>query len=131
MKLEQNLITGVKEIDEQHNELIKRINIITKAGKNGTSADELIPTLFFIRKYVSKHFSDEEQLHISSEYPKAAEHKAMHDSFSKKINVLFDKCNDSGVNLMTILETNKTLYDWLITHILKVDMEFAQYYKNK
>jgi len=129
MEIDPSLLTGVEKIDEQHKELINRIDLVRQAGKNGTSAKEIIPTLMFIQKYVSKHFADEEELQLSCGYPKYNEHKAAHISFSKKVETLFDKCNDEGVNLITILETNKILYNWLVTHIHKVDMEFAQYYK--
>ena len=120
-----------EKIDLQHKSLFKRIEQIQEAGRNGTSAQELLNTLIFFKRYVSEHFRDEEELQLEFAYPKYKEHKEAHRIFMEKIDELFDKCHDDGVNLLTIMQTNKTVYDWLITHIKKVDMEFADYYRRK
>lgn len=130
MEWDLSLETGVEKIDNQHKALFERIDQINVAGKNGTSSQELFTTLIFFKRYVEEHFRDEEQLQLESKYPKYEQHKQVHEIFIKKIDELFDKCEKEGSNILTILETNKTVYDWLATHINKVDMEFAAYYRN-
>lgn len=128
MEWDISLETGVEKIDEQHKSLFDKIIQIQEAGKNGTAADELLSTLLFLKRYTYEHFKDEEQLQIECNYPKYDAHKALHEAFIKKVDDMFVKCEENGVNLMTILETNKMVFDWLVTHITNVDKEFSKYY---
>lgn len=130
MNWSSSLETGVQKIDIQHKDIIDKMENIGKAGMSGTAADQLLPTLKFLKKYVSEHFADEEKLQLESRYPKYLQHKQAHIQFVKKIDDLFSKFEDQGASISVIIETNNIIFDWFVKHINNVDKEFAAYYKN-
>lgn len=131
MKWDEQLATGVTKIDEQHKDLFKRMDKIAEACKSGAAKDELMPTLMYLRRYVDSHFSDEEELQNTSEYPKREEHKRQHKLFMEKVDSLFNECEEEGATLTTILKTNTVINNLLVTHINNHDKEFAKYFRTK
>lgn len=59
---DNNLATGIVNIDNQHKELFDRINKLLIAMKEGKGKDEVIGTLNFLEDYVIKHFTEEEEI---------------------------------------------------------------------
>ena len=57
-----NLLTGNELIDEQHKELIGRINKLINACENGVCQLEAIRMLDFLSDYTDFHFREEEAL---------------------------------------------------------------------
>lgn len=127
----ENLATGVVEIDNQHKAIIEKMNELFKAGQSGKGGDELLPTLKFLKKYVGEHFADEEKLQIESGYPKFQQHKQAHEVFIKEVDRLLEKFDDEGATLVMIMDVNKTIADLFVKHINSVDKEFAKYYREK
>lgn len=119
-----NMLCGIPLIDEQHKELFSQIDILRDKGHK----DRIPSVLRFLADYVVKHFNDEESFHLRSHYPNAAEHRKIHEAFVKTFLELKARFDDSGGDLSTILELNKVVYGWLKEHVMKVDMEFAEYY---
>jgi hemerythrin len=122
-----SLETGIVKIDEQHKELFRQIDILMDRGKD----DRINDTIKFLGEYVVKHFNDEQTMHLSSKYPKAAEHKKMHADFVAaygKMKQEYLQATETN-KLPAILKINKTVMDWLKNHILIHDKEFATYYK--
>lgn len=127
----QSLETGIASIDNQHKELIKRINDFLDACMKQKGKEEINAVLNFLGDYTVQHFRDEEAMHNSSGYAKAAAHKFQHDKFImdfKALRQLFDR---EGPSLGVTLTTNKTVVDWLINHINGSDKEFANSYRSK
>ena len=124
-----SLKIGVPLIDSEHKELCDRIDQLFAACNQGKGRDEIVKTVEFLESYTIKHFSDEEKLQRSSSYPKVAEHKAMHDSFTKKIAEVKKDMIEHGVSITTVSQTNYFIMDWLLNHIQKVDTELANYIK--
>ena len=56
--LTKDMETGVSKIDEQHKELIDRLNQVSSMGLKSFSKEETQKTLDFLGDYVVKHFSD-------------------------------------------------------------------------
>ncbi|MDR0882851.1 MAG: bacteriohemerythrin [Candidatus Adiutrix sp.] len=119
------LETGIPKIDEQHKELFRQVDVLMDA-KNQNRLQE---TLDFLGQYVVKHFGDEQVMHASSNYPKAAAHKQMHTAFIATFKELKQKFESSGHNLTMVMEINKVVVGWLKDHIMRHDKEFAAYYK--
>lgn len=129
MMWNDGLKIGVPLIDSEHKELCGRIDQLFDACKRGKGKDEILKTMDFLESYTIKHFSDEEKLQRASAYPKVAEHKAMHDSFTAQIAAFKKDLAENGATLATISKTNYFLMDWLLNHIQKVDTELAKYIK--
>lgn len=125
----ESLKIGVPLIDNEHKELCDQIDQLFAACSQGKGRDEIMKTVEFLESYTIKHFADEEKLQRSSGYPKFAEHKAMHDSFTKKIADFKKELSEHGATINVVSQTNYFLMDWLLNHIQKMDSELANYIK--
>lgn len=122
----RSLEIGVTAVDEQHKELFRRIDLLMDA----TNKNRFEETIDFLGEYIVKHFTDEQKIHTDSKYPKAAIHKTFHDTYVQTFNQLRKKIAQEGDTLSVKLEINKTVVDWLKSHILVHDREFANYYNS-
>lgn len=121
------LETGIPQIDAQHKELFRQVDILMDR-----SNDARIPqTLDFLTKYVVKHFTDEQNMHVATNYPKAAAHRALHVAFVKVFKEKKQLYETSGHGLQSVMDINKLVMNWLKDHIMVHDMEFARFYKAK
>lgn len=66
-----SLSVGVKQIDEQHQELFRRVNELVDAMHRGRSQAQLGEMLSFLSVYVVQHFGAEEKLMSERWYPGA------------------------------------------------------------
>ena len=83
---------GVPKIDEQHKELINRINAVLAIGTKAVSQQETKKTIDLLDQYIIKHFGDEEALQRQSRFPNYDWHKEQHGQFVaafKKLKVEF------------------------------------------
>lgn len=119
------LESGIPNIDAQHQELFRQVDILID-GKNANRHKEVLD---YLEQYIAKHFSDEQKMHAESKYPKAAEHKRYHDEYVKVFKQLKDKYIKEGPTPANNMEINKSVVGWLKDHIMVRDKEFAVYYK--
>ena len=66
---DDNLITGNKTIDSQHQELIDRIRQFVAACESGDSKIKAIKMLDYLDEYTNFHFQEEEELQKKVSYP--------------------------------------------------------------
>jgi hemerythrin len=118
-----DLSIGVDQIDNQHKELIKRIDGLFEACNNGKGKEEVLKVIDYLGEYVVTHFSDEEVLQKKYGYPEYNNHKQMHTQFVKDFGVLKGNLDKEGVTPGLIIKMNKLLIDWLLTHIKKADIK--------
>lgn len=128
-----DLATGIKEIDNQHQELFDRLNELIFAIGQGKGREETAKTLFFLEEYVEEHFGLEEKFMLEFEYPAYLHHKDQHSSFINDLKVLKKEFNLSGGTYFLSVQVQARLGDWLINHIGKADKELANFLikKNK
>ena len=69
---DDNLITGNKTIDSQHQELIDRIRQFVAACESGDSKIKAIKMLDYLDEYTNFHFQEEEELQKKVSYPELA-----------------------------------------------------------
>jgi hemerythrin len=125
----QDLAVGVKIIDEQHKEIFRRVDALLEACKAGKGKEAVGGMLTFLEEYIMEHFTAEEAIQKQYAYPSYKTHKQEHERFIKSVEALKKKFEKEGPSLMTVLETNTTVVDWLVKHIKKVDMELGAYLK--
>ncbi|MBI5189224.1 MAG: hemerythrin family protein [Nitrospirae bacterium] len=123
------LATELTLIDEQHQEIFRRVDGLLDACKKGKGKAEVAGTLSFLEDYVVSHFSVEEKIQKESGYPLYGEHKAMHDHFLSEVKALRERFDREGPSLDMVLQTNQVVVDWLINHIMKSDKALAGYIK--
>ena len=125
----QDLAVGVKIIDEQHKEIFRRVDALLEACKAGKGKDAVGGMLTFLEDYIVEHFAAEEAIQMQYAYPSYNTHKQEHERFIQSVDELKKKFEKEGPSLMTVLETNRTVVDWLVKHIKKVDMDLGAYLK--
>ena len=127
-----NLLTGNELIDEQHKELINRINKLVGACENGVCQLEAIRMLDFLSDYTDFHFREEEELQEKAEYPGLEEHKARHEEFRKSVEELHEMLvEEEGPSERFVKAVQDNVVDWLYRHIKGFDCSVAAYIQLK
>ena len=123
--------TGIDRIDEQHRELIARINYVTSMGAYSVAKEETQKTIDLLGEYIFKHFADEESLHLQYRYPKHESHRALHQTYIKEFRNLKGEFSTNGPSTKFTLILNNSIVNWMVRHIKTVDQEFGKYYSGQ
>ena len=124
---ESKYALGVQIIDEQHKRLFALTNELYEKCRLGEDAvhDQFIKTLHSMVNYVIEHFTAEEKIMVQIQYPRIAEQKEQHASFTRKI-LEESKKFESGKHGVP-LDLVHFLKDWIISHIAVFDQVLADY----
>lgn len=131
MEWTQDLKVGVDMIDDQHKELIARMNAFFDSMSHNDKQQKVLEMLAFLEDYVVKHFSEEEKLQLSSGYPLYREHKKLHTDFIADINKIKSDIETIGFTVATAAVVGSTLVSWLTLHIKKVDKGLGAHIMSK
>jgi hemerythrin len=123
--------TGVAKIDEQHKELVRRLNDALSMGTKAVSREETQKTLDFLGEYIVKHFNDEEALQRQCNYSKYEWHKGQHQEYVNDFKKLREEFVANGPSAKFTVNLNVSLTNWIVKHIKSVDVEFGKYYQEK
>jgi len=127
----ESLATGIEEIDNQHKELIRRIQKLFEACNQGRGRDEVKNIVKFLEDYVVTHFKAEEQLQQKYSYPEYNQHKAQHDKFIEDFQEFKCKLEQEGISTSSVIHINRMVVDWLIKHISNTDKAMGAFLKTK
>lgn len=131
LELTPEMMTGVAKIDEQHKELVNRINAVVAMGSKSVSAEETSKTISFLGEYVIKHFNDEESLQRQYKYPQYESHKRQHQLFINDFKKLKEEFAANGPSATFSVHLNSSVVTWIIKHIKQLDVEFGKYCKTQ
>lgn len=126
-----DLGTEVKEIDDQHKELFKRIDSLLEAWKQGKAVAEVDKVISFLTEYVVFHFGNEQKYMQKFGYTNTVQHLAQHDQFVKAFGRLRDRFAAEGVKPELIEDATQLLVDWLKNHIKYSDKALGLFLKRK
>lgn len=113
----------IEAMDNEHKELISKINNLIQKQKQNKDISDNFEDLLSYTKY---HFKNEEEYMNSIAYPDLNNHKKIHVNLLQNLSSHYEK-----------LQTGKTrpellinfLNDWLLKHILTIDMKYAFFSK--
>jgi len=120
------LSIGNPIIDRQHEKLF------SLAADMVEDRDQMraMRTLAALSEYVIVHFRDEERMLEEAGYPGLAEHRKLHEAFRTRLAKLYS--NAAGMRLADIAaEVRLLINEWLVSHIMVVDREYAKYLAEK
>ncbi|MDF1613595.1 bacteriohemerythrin [Desulfurivibrio dismutans] len=120
---------NIREIDEQHRQLVAMINELHEAMMQQRAKDVLGGLLNKLVSYCANHFAVEERLMQTHGYPEYASHKAKHEKMTAKVMALQNDLKSGKVNLT--VEVSQFLKDWLDKHILGTDKKYAAHLNSK
>ena len=134
MEWNEKLATGISTIDSQHQELFKRINNLVVAIKEHRCKNEIDGTLKFLDDYARIHFSDEETHMRETGYPGLADQLESHKKYLEALTALKEEASlprVHGSSYDLSATTNQVVVDWIVDHILKLDMQFGDFLRRR
>ncbi|NLP31336.1 MAG: hemerythrin family protein [Clostridiales bacterium] len=124
-----DLSVGLKHIDDQHKIWFEKANGLFEAGKERRAKDYIDTMLNFLDEYTKKHFKDEEIYMEKIRYPEIDAQKRAHASFINDLAKLKSDYDESGGNILVILNANEMVINWLTNHIKVMDKKIGEYAK--
>ena len=132
VEFDNSLVTGNAMIDEQHKELIGKIDKLVACCEEGGGKVEAIKMLDYLSDYTDFHFGEEEKLQEEVSYPAIEGHKAKHAEFKKSVEELHEMLvEEEGPTDAFVAAVQKNVVDWLFDHIKNLDQALAAYIQAK
>jgi hemerythrin len=121
---DESIALNIPLIDAQHRELFSWINTLNDAVQNGVGAGLVDETLQRLINYVFEHFSAEEKLMLSYNFPGFTSHRQEHDYFVQKLKEI-----QSGWQSNDEMSKNTLafLVDWMVCHIKGTDQNYGRF----
>ncbi|MFO0583472.1 MAG: bacteriohemerythrin [Anaeromyxobacter sp.] len=127
LQWDKSLAVGVKLIDEQHQELFRRVNTLLESMLKNQGKAEIEKLLGFLAQYVVDHFAAEEKLMNQYKYPDLPKHKQAHVDFVKKFGELKAAFDKDGATPTVTIELNRFVGGWLREHIGRTDTALGKF----
>ncbi|MBV7275467.1 hemerythrin family protein [Clostridiaceae bacterium UIB06] len=127
LKWDDQLATGVSDIDNQHKELFNRMNNLLITMREGNGKNEAIKTLNFLEEYVIKHFNEEEELQRKNNYPKYTVQHSEHEQFKNELQELRNVFETTGVSAIFVINMQQKMSKWWRNHIRELDKDLGKF----
>lgn len=125
---DESIALGISTIDEQHRALFDWINTLSKAINDGNASEAVGEVIWKLINYVTEHFTEEERLMISYNFPGLTGHRKEHDEFVarlREIQVSFINGHEMGKSVLDFL------VNWLVCHIKGTDQKYSQFIREQ
>lgn len=122
----ERMSTGVDAIDREHQELIRQFNEFHDAMAHGKGKDVATKMLTFIVNYTEKHFAHEEQCMAERRCSAAAANLAAHNALRREVEGMKARLKDGSLSIVDMIKIERTLGDWLQSHICAVDVKLRE-----
>jgi hemerythrin len=121
------LSVGVEEIDAQHRELYRRVNLFLEALAERRGAAEVEPLMRYLRDYVREHFANEQRLMEFCGYTELGDHLEQHRQFETELEAIGAELARSGVTFGLARRLVALLVEWLDDHLSTTDRRFGAF----
>ena len=122
-----NLKTGIHDIDEQHQQLFETINKLEKFKESNIGLKDVLVEL---QTYMLRHFKTEEEYMRYTNYPDYTAHKNAHDKVLEDYREIMKKDLATDFALNPRMELTTFIEDWLTDHYTNTDVKMADYIRN-
>ena len=133
--MDQELNIGVEEIDQQHAELLERMDVLRDYMRRGQSRDAIRDTLKFLDAYMVEHFATEVKYMQRYSYPAILLHKAEHETFLKDFAALkarYTEAHTQGdITPFLGIDIVRKLSSWFTNHIATDDRKLGEHLAEK
>ncbi len=120
---------NIKEIDNQHKQIVDVINHLQASMSQGKGKEVLGKILGNMAQYARGHFATEEKIMQTNGYPGLTEQKKEHEAFTKKALALKADFDSGKVSLS--IDTMMFLKNWLDDHIANTDRKYSKFLNDK
>ncbi|OGU00161.1 MAG: hypothetical protein A2X80_14000 [Geobacteraceae bacterium GWB2_52_12] len=121
---DDSISIGIATIDEQHKALFGWINSLSDEISKGDGFEATGDVIRKLITYVTEHFSDEERLMLSCNYPDLVAHRKEHDLFVdqlQKIQVRYFNEHEMSRSVLDFM------VEWLVCHIKGTDQAYSRF----
>lgn len=120
---------GIDELDDQHKSLFELLDKLTAAieEKDRLSLGYIITSL---EVYAVFHFTSEEHLLAKYGYAGLGKQEKEHSDFKGTV-AKFKAAMSDGDKIKLAGEIHDYLHDWLVGHIIDLDMKYSPFLKEK
>ena len=121
---DDSIALGIPTIDQQHKAIFDWINTLNEAIKSDDSSEAVGEVIWGLISYVTEHFSEEERLMLSCNYPDLIVHRTEHDNFVtrlREIQVEFIGGQEVGASVLDFM------VHWLVCHIKGTDQGYNRF----
>lgn len=125
------LSLGVDVMDDEHKILIQKINnLVINLEKQTISKDKksLLAAFTDLANYTVEHFSHEEKFMETMNYPQLNSHKKIHEKLLNQVGLYGQQIQNETLDDRKLIGF---LRNWLISHIMGVDMQYANQFNHK
>ncbi|MBI5822109.1 MAG: bacteriohemerythrin [Verrucomicrobia bacterium] len=123
---EERMGTGVDSVDQQHQELVRQVNLLHQACSRGEGKKRVKEMIAFLGAYAQKHFKHEEEVMKAQRCPALGENLKAHHNFLKQFTMLVGDFDRDGNTTSLLLQLKAMVGDWLVSHICSVDTKLRQ-----
>ena len=116
----QEYSTGIARIDQEHKQLIERINLLYEQLDHTLDILTIETMLGEIQTDISAHFAFEELLMHEAGYPEFKDHKEDHEKLLDQINDIIFCFAANPDNCKELLRMNMS--DWFSNHFVSFDI---------
>ena len=127
--LDNDLLVGIKQIDQEHQILINLINELYEFMSQGKGKEIIEKTIADLINYTEFHFKSEEKLLSDYGYPEFRSHLLKHYMLVKEVKEMQE--NYRSGRLLVIPKVSDFLKEWLTQHIRISDKHYAIFLKAK
>jgi len=124
-----NFSVKVDAMDAQHKKLVKMVNDLYSAMKDGKSKQVMVGILDGLANYTVTHFKEEEALMQKYGFPGLAQHKVLHKDLISKVVEIQGKIKSGQASIG--IELLQFLKDWLMNHIGEQDKKYGEFISAK
>ena len=115
--------TGVEEIDRQHRDLFDMVNKLEGMIENKVEFGPEVDMLMgFLKAYTQSHFMYEEMCMRTRMCPTKEKNEKAHKHFLEFFGEFMTEYQFQGSNLDMLVRLHKVLTEWLINHIMRIDI---------
>ena len=116
------MATGVGQVDEEHRQLIAKINELHRIRLAGATAQDIKPILHFLDHYARDHFRHEETVMKEVQCPLREQNCIAHLEFLREYRELVEAFNLNQDADETAGAIERMAGRWLLSHICRVDV---------
>jgi hemerythrin-like metal-binding protein len=123
----EKMVTGVPEVDAQHQEWIRRYNKFNDAIQQGMGVESVQSTLDFFIDYADIHFKLEEVAMIERNCPAAKANLVAHQHMRGILAGFKSYAKIHGYSMSEMLGLRIQMEKWLVKHILTIDIQLRDW----
>ncbi len=124
----ERLLLGVDVMDQEHQILVEKINALVTELEHNSGASQILHAFDDMAQYTVSHFKDEEKFMESFQYPQLNSHKKIHEKLLAQVGNYRQEILNQQLDAKVLVAF---LRNWLISHIMGVDMQYAKKYQSE